>query len=53
MSTYSPALRTIRLYGEAGRRFGRVHRLALDTNSVAEAVQALCSQIAGFRAYLM
>lgn len=46
-------LRTIRLYGEAGRRFGRIHRLALDTNSVAEAVQALCSQIAGFRAYLM
>lgn len=49
----NPPLRTIRLYGEAGSKFGRVHRLALDSNSVAEAVQALCSQIKGLRAYLM
>jgi len=48
----NPPLRTIRLYGEAGTRFGRVHRLALDTNTVAEAVQALCALIPGLRAYL-
>lgn len=49
----NPPLRTIRLYGLAGKLFGRVHRFALDSNSVAEAVQALASQIPGFSAYLM
>lgn len=49
----NPPLRTIRLHGEAGARFGRVHRLALSTNTPAEAVHALCSQIKGLRAYLM
>lgn len=32
-------MRTVRLYGELGRRFGRVHRFAV--NSAAEAVRAL------------
>lgn len=36
-----------------GARFGREHKFYLDTHSPAEAVQALCSQLAGFREYLM
>lgn len=47
------ALRTVRLYGALGTRFGRVHRFALDSNSPAEAVRALCSQFPGFEAFLM
>jgi predicted phage tail protein len=43
-------VRTIRLYGKLGKRFGRVHRLAV--NSAAEAVRALGSQLRGFDAYL-
>lgn len=42
---------TIRLYGEAGRRFGRAHRAHLDTGSVAEAMAYLKSQIRGIEAY--
>lgn len=44
-------MRTIRLYGEFGVRFGRVHRLAV--TSVAEAIRALCVLLDGFEAYLM
>lgn len=44
------SVRTIRLYGELGERFGRVWRL--DVQSPAEAVRALCSQAPGFRKYL-
>jgi len=40
-------LRTIRLYGKLGARFGRVHRLAVD--SAAEAVRAMCVLLPGFR----
>ena len=47
------ALRTVRLYGVLGSRFGRVHHFALDSNSPAEAVRALCSQFPGFEAFLM
>jgi Phage-related protein, tail component len=43
-------LRTIRLYGKLGVRFGRVHRMAVD--SAAEAIRALGSQHRGFDAYL-
>lgn len=43
-------LRTVRLYGKMGARFGRVHRLAV--NSPAEAVQALATQIPGFEEYM-
>lgn len=40
-------LREIRLYGELGRRFGRVFRLAVQ--SPAEAIRALCAVLPGFR----
>ena len=42
---------TIRLLGEAGRRFGRQFKLAVKTP--AEAVRALCVQIPGLREYLL
>jgi predicted phage tail protein len=42
-------LKTIRLYGKLGAKFGRVHRLAVST--AAEAVRALCVIIPGFEAY--
>ena len=44
------SLKTIRLYGPLGDRFGRVWRL--DVKSPAEAIRALCSQLPGFRQYL-
>lgn len=47
----SSALRTIRLGGILGSKFGRVHRLAV--NSAAEASHALCQMIPGFEAFLM
>ncbi|WP_247538430.1 tail assembly protein [Ralstonia pseudosolanacearum] len=40
-------IRTVRLYGRLGARFGRVFRLAV--TSPAEAVRALCAQVEGFR----
>ena len=43
---------TIRLYGEMGRLFGRVHRVFLDSNTPAEAVRYLCSQFPRARQYL-
>lgn len=43
-------LRTIRLYGALGAKFGREFRLAV--NSTAEAMRALCVQLPGFSAYL-
>lgn len=43
-------LRTIRLYGQLGSRFGRSFRLAV--NSPAEAVRALCAILPGFQQYL-
>lgn len=42
---------TIRLLGEAGRRYGRKFQLAVKTP--AEAVRALCLQIPGLRLYLL
>ena len=44
-------LTTIRLYGALGARFGRVHRLAVQTS--AEAVKALCINFDGLEDYLM
>lgn len=41
-------LKTVRLYGALGDRFGRVHKLAVST--AAEAVRALCVIIPGFEA---
>ncbi|WIH05509.1 tail assembly protein [Xanthomonas translucens pv. graminis] len=43
-------LRTIRLYGPLGTRFGREFRLAV--SSPAEAVRALCVLLPGFASYL-
>ena len=40
-------LKTIRLYGPLGRRFGRVHRL--DCADALDAVRALCALHPGFR----
>lgn len=45
------ALREVRLYGVLGKRFGRLHRLAVE--SAAEAVRALCAVLDGFEAYLL
>lgn len=44
-------LRTIRLYGPLGTRFGREFQLAV--SSPAEAVRALCVLLPGFASYLM
>ncbi|WP_336653732.1 tail assembly protein [Leclercia adecarboxylata] len=44
-------LTTIRLYGALGARFGRVHRLAVQTP--AEAVKALCINLDGLESFLM
>ena len=44
-------LTTIRLYGTLGARFGRVHKLAVQTS--AEAVKALCINLDGLESYLM
>ena len=44
-------LRTVRLYGVLGARFGRVHRLAV--SSTAEAVRALRVIAPGFEKFLM
>lgn len=49
----APAMTTVRLYGEAGRLFGRIHRFALDTHSPAEAISALGSQHQELAAYLI
>ncbi|WP_284884208.1 tail assembly protein [Citrobacter portucalensis] len=43
-------LTTIRLYGALGARFGRVHKLAVQTS--AEAVKALCVNFDGLEEYL-
>lgn len=44
-------IRTIRLYGVLGARFGRLHRLAV--NSTSEAVRALSIMLPGFERFLM
>lgn len=43
--------KTIRLYGDLGKRFGRVFRMDVDTP--AEAIHALRKQIPGFKKYLL
>lgn len=44
-------MKTVRLYGELGKRFGRTHRLAVKTP--AEAVRALIANHSGFESHLM
>ena len=46
-------LRTVRLYGVLGSKFGRTFRLALDSNAPSEAIAALSSQLSGFREFLL
>lgn len=43
-------LRTIRLYGKLGARFGRVHRFVC--SDTASAVRALCVMVPGFQQFL-
>lgn len=43
-------MKTVRLYGKLGAKFGRVHRLAVA--SAREAVHALCITVPGFENYL-
>lgn len=47
----SEQLKTIRLYGELGRRFGRQHRLAVRNTN--EAIRALSAMQPGFEAFLI
>ncbi len=47
----SDKVRTIRLYGSLGARFGRVHRFAVD--SPAQAIGALSAMVPGFEKCLM
>ena len=44
-------IRTVRLYGNLGSRFGRIHRLAVA--STAEAVRALCVLLPDFEREMM
>jgi len=44
---------TIILSGPMRKRFGKEFRLHLDTKTPAEAIQALCAMLDGFRAYLL
>lgn len=43
-------LKTVRLYGKLGAKFGRVHQLAI--SSPREAIKALCVLYSGFERYL-
>ena len=43
-------MKTVRLYGKLGAKFGRVHRLAV--SSAREAVHALCIVVPGFEQYM-
>lgn len=43
-------LKTIRLYGKLGAKFGRVHQLAVA--NAAEAVRALCVLLPGFESHM-
>ncbi|SAK71387.1 lambda tail assembly I [Caballeronia pedi] len=47
----SDKLRTIRLYGVLGARFGRVHTLAV--SSTTEAVRALSAVVPGFKKFML
>lgn len=44
-------LKTIRLYGKLGAKFGRVHQFAVA--NVSEAIRALCVMVPGFQQELM
>lgn len=44
-------LRKIKLLGYLGKKFGKEHKM--DVQSPAEALRALCSQVRGFKEYLL
>lgn len=44
-------MRTVRLSGELGRRFGKYHRFAIKTPG--EAIRALCANFPGFKEWLI
>ncbi|MEV8521442.1 tail assembly protein [Dyella marensis] len=46
-------LRTVRLYGVLGSKFGRTFKFALDSNTPSEAIAALSAQLSGFREFLL
>jgi len=50
---YAPneRIRTIKLYGKVGARFGRVHKMAV--HSAAEACRALSVQLPGFEQFML
>lgn len=50
MPVLIPEIKIIRLYGILGARFGRVHRLAVETPQ--EAIKALSIIVPGFQAFL-
>ncbi|BEO08473.1 tail assembly protein [Serratia marcescens] len=51
MPTLIPEVKNVRLYGVLGAKFGRVHRLAVD--SPQEAIKALCTVIPGLQNFLL
>jgi predicted phage tail protein len=51
MSYAIPAIRNIRLSGELGKKFGRLHRFAV--GSAAEAIRALCANFPAFKSELL
>lgn len=48
---HNDTLKTIRLYGNLGKKFGRVHRYQVE--SFGDAVKALCAMLPGFEAELL
>lgn len=50
MADIAERVRVIRLYGVLGNRFGRIHRLVV--NSASEALKALCVLVPGFEQFL-
>ena len=50
-ATYGVGMKTIRLYGPLGTKFGKVHRFAVSTPS--EAIRALMANFNGFKQFLM
>lgn len=51
MPTLIPEIKTIRLYGVLGEKFGRVHRFAVD--SPQEAIKALCVNFPDLQKFLL
>lgn len=48
---HTDGLKTVRLYGRLGKRFGRVHKFQIE--NCAEGVKALCAMLPGFERELL